>query len=85
MDLSDCEDDDLGSILSSSEDLSSVLCLCRKVAGEFGRLFVLRICAFSSEAREILFVRFVDSLGARLLVDVSEAPVSRRPLGFAVV
>ena len=85
MDLSECEDDDFGSIVSSSEDLSRALCLCMKVAGEFGRLFVLRACVLSSEVREIFFARFVDSLGARLLVDVSEAPVSRRPLGFAVV
>lgn len=85
MDLSDCEDDDFGRIVSSSEDLSRVLFLCKKVAGEFGRLFALRVCVFSSEVLEMFFARFVDSLGARLLADVSEAPVSRRPLGFAVV
>jgi hypothetical protein len=85
VDLSECDEDDFGSIFSSSDDLSRVLCLCMKVAGEFGLLFVLRAGILSSEVREIFFAKFEDSLGARLREEVSDGPVSRRPLGFAVV
>ena len=84
-DLSAFEDDDFGSEVSISDDLSGALYLCMKVAGEFDRLAVLRADALSSEVREIFFVRFDASLGARLRVGVSAAPVSRRPLGFAEV
>jgi len=85
LDLSELQEEDFGSIVSSSDDLSKVLCLCIKVAGEFGRLEVFRAEELSSDAREIFFVRFEDSLGARLRVGISDAPVSRRPLGLAVV
>lgn len=84
-DLSEVEEEDFGIIVSRSDDLSKVLCFCVKVAGEFGRLLVLRAVELSSDVREILLVRFADSLGARLRVGVSDAPVSRRPLGLAVV
>jgi hypothetical protein len=83
--LREFEEKDFGSIVSSSDDLSKVLCLCIKVVGESGRLEVFRAEELSSDVREILFVRFEDSLGARLRVGVSDAPVSRRPLGLAVV
>ena len=85
LDLSEFEDNDFGSIVSSKDDLSRFLCLCMNVAGEFCRLFVLRDGRVSSEVRENFLLKFEDSLGARLLVEVSEGPVSRRPLGFAVV
>jgi hypothetical protein len=84
LDLSELKEEDFGSIVSSSDDLSKVLCLCINVAGEFGRLEVFRAEEVSSDVREI-FVRFEDSLGARLRVGISDAPVSRRPLGLAVV
>lgn len=72
-------EDDFGG--SSSDVLSNVLCLCRRVAGEFGRPSTLR----TSEVRGTFLVKFEGSLGARLRVEVSEAPVSRRPLGLAEV
>lgn len=82
-DLNEVGDEDFGRTVSSSDVLSSVLCLCMEIAGEFGRLLALR--ADSSEVRDTLLVKFADSLGARLRVELSDAPVSRRPLGFAEV
>jgi hypothetical protein len=85
LDFSECEDDDFSCLVSTSADLSRFLCLCVKVVGAFGWLYICRAAVLSSEIRENVLVKFEDSLGARLLVEVEEAPVSRRPLGFAVV
>lgn len=85
VDFSECEDNDFSCLVSTSDDFSTFRCLCVEVVGAFGWLYICRAAVLSSEVRENVLFKFEDSLGARLLVEVEEAPVSRRPLGFAVV